>query len=62
MLSQKETNSNCCTAAVAVYLLLFNAFCYLHSPRTASGAHYSRSACIDMDVLRLATAAYCDMG
>ena len=27
----EETNSNCCTAALAVYLL-FNASCYLHSP------------------------------
>jgi len=26
-LLQKKTNSNCCTAAVAVYLLLFSAFC-----------------------------------
>ena len=47
---------------IAVYLLLFNASYYLHSPSTASGARYRRSACIDMDVLRLAAAVYCDMG
>jgi len=61
-LSQKKTNSNCCTAALAVYLLLFNVSYYLHSPSTASGARYRRSACIDMDMLRLAAAACCDMG
>ena len=61
-LPQKKTNSNCCTAALAVYLLLFSASYYLHSPSTASGARYRRSACIDMDVLRLAAAACCDMG
>jgi len=86
MLSRKKTNSNCCTAALAVYLrtlvmsvmlrhiknsrtiiiyyyylLLFNASYYRYSPSTASGAHY-RSACIDMDMLRLAAAACCDMG
>ena len=33
-LSQKKTNSNCCAAALAVYLLLFNASYYLHSPST----------------------------
>ena len=57
-LSQKKTNNNCCTAvlAVAVYLLLFSASYYLHSPSTAPGARYRRSACIDMDMLRLAAA------
>jgi len=30
MLPHKKTNSNCCTAALAVYLLLFNASYYLH--------------------------------
>jgi len=30
-LPQKKINSNCSTAALAVYLLLFNAFYYLHS-------------------------------
>ena len=49
-LPQKKTNSNCCTAASAVYLLLFSACYYLHSPSTASGAHCRRSACIDMDM------------
>ena len=34
----KKTNSNCCTAALAVYLLLFSASYYMHSPSTASGA------------------------
>ena len=48
-LPEKKTNSNCCTAAVAVYLLLFSASYYLHSPSTASGARYRRSACIDLD-------------
>jgi len=42
-LSQKKTNSNCCTAALAVYLLLFNASYYLRSPSSASGGHYRRS-------------------
>jgi len=61
-LPQKKTNSNCSTVALAVYLLLFSASYYLDSPSTASGPRYRRSACIDMDVLRLAEAACCDMG
>ena len=48
MLPQKKTNSNCCTEALRVYLLLFSASYYLHSPSTASGARYRRSACIDI--------------
>ena len=59
---KKKTNSNCCTAALAVYLLLFRANYYLHSPSTASGARYRRSTCTDMDMLRLAAAACCDKG
>ena len=59
-LSQKKTDSNGCTAALAVYLLLFNAFYYLNSPSTASGARYRRSTFIDMDMLRLA--ACCIIG
>jgi len=47
-------------AALAVYLLLFSASYYLHSPSTVSGACYRMSAC--MDILRLAAAACCDMG
>jgi len=61
-LPQKKTNSSCCTAALAVYVLLFSVSYYLHRPSTASGARYRRSACIDTDMLRLATAACCDMG
>jgi len=61
-LAQRKTNRNWCTAALAAYLLLFSASCYLHSRSTASGARYRRSACIDMDVLRLAATACCDMG
>jgi len=61
-LPQKKTNSSCCTAALAVYLVSFSVSCYLHSPSTASGARYIRSACIDTDMLRLAAAACCDMG
>jgi len=34
---QKKTNSNCCTADLAVYIMLFNASYYLHSPSTVSG-------------------------
>ena len=60
-LPQKKTNSNCCTTAVAVYLLLFSASYCLYSPSPASGARYRRSACIDMDTLLLAAAACCDM-
>ena len=30
--TSEETNSNCCTAALVVYLLLFSASYYLHSP------------------------------
>jgi len=60
-IAQKKTSSNCCSAALAVYLLLFSASYYLHSPSTASGARYRRSACIDMNVLRLAAAACCDV-
>jgi len=61
-LPHKKTNSNFCTAALTVYVLLFSASYYLHSPSTASGARYRRSACIDMDMLRLAAAFCCDMG
>jgi len=61
-LAQKKTSSNCCSAALVVYLLLFSASDYLHSPSTVSGARYTRSARIDMDVLMLAAAACCDMG
>jgi len=61
-LAQKKTSSSGCFAALAVYLLLFSASYNLHSPSTASGARYRRSACIDMDTLRLAAAACCDMG
>jgi len=43
-LAQKKTNSNCCTAALAVYILLFSASCYLNSPSTVSRA----AACCDM--------------
>jgi len=53
MLAQKKTSSNCCPAALAVYLLLFSASYYLHSPSTASGACYTTSTCIDMDMSRL---------
>ena len=49
-LAQKKTSSNCCSAALDVYLLLLSASCYLHRPSTVSGARYRRSAC--MDVLR----------
>jgi len=59
-LAQKKTNSNCRTAALAVYLLLFSASYYLHSPSTASGSRCRRSVCIDMDMLRLAAVACCD--
>ena len=59
-LTEKKTNSNCCTAVLAVYLLLFSVSYYLRSPSTASGARYRRSACIDVDMLRLAAAACCD--
>ena len=61
-LAQKKTSSNCCSAALAVYLLLCSASYYLHSPSTASGARHRRSTCIDMDMLRLAAVACCDMG
>jgi len=58
---KKKTNSNCCSAVLAVYLLLFSASYYLYSPRTASGARCKRSACIGMDMLRLAAAACCNI-
>jgi len=61
-LAQQKTSSNCRSAALAVYSLLFSASYYLHSPSTASGARYRRSACIDIDVLGLAAEACCDMG
>jgi len=61
-LPQKKTNNNCCTAALAVYLLLFSASYYLHSHSTASGACCKRSACIDVNMFRLAAVACCDMG
>ena len=62
LLAQKKTNGNCCTAALAVYLLLFSASYYLHSPSTASAVCYRRSAHTDMDMLMSAAAACCDMG
>jgi len=34
---RRKQNSNCCTAALAVCLLLFSVSYYLHSPSTASG-------------------------
>jgi len=44
-LSKKKTNSNCCTAALAVYLLLFSASYYLHSPsRPTTSGHATREA------------------
>jgi len=55
-------NNNWCTAALAVYLLLFGACYCLHSPSTAFGARYRRSVCIDIDMLSLAAAACCYMG
>jgi len=59
MLAQKKTSSNCCSAALAVYLLLFSASYYLHSHSTASVARYRRSTCIDVDMLRFAAADCC---
>jgi len=59
VISEKKQVLYC---SLAVYLLLFSASYDLHSPSTASGARYRRSACIDMDMLRLAAAACCDMG
>jgi len=53
MLPEKKTNSNCGTAALAVYLLLFSASYYLNSPSTAVGACYRRSAGIDTDMRQL---------
>jgi len=41
----RRKNSNCCTAALAVYLLLFSASYNLHTSSIASGARYRRSAC-----------------
>ena len=58
----KKTNGNCCTAALAVYLLVFSASCYLHSISTVSGACYRRSTCIDMDMFSLAAVACRIMG
>jgi len=62
MYAQKKTSSNCCSAALAVYLLLFSVSYYLPGPSTASAARYRRSECIDTDMLRLAAAACCDIG
>jgi len=50
-LPQKKTNSNCCTAALAVYLLLFSASYYLHSPSRL--ALRLRHATGGADMLRL---------
>jgi len=44
--AQTKTSSNCCSAALAVYLLLFSASYYLHSPGTASWARYKRRTSI----------------
>jgi len=50
-LSQKKTNSNCCTAALAVYLLLFNASYYLRSPSIATG-HATGGARVSIRMIR----------
>ena len=52
-LLRKKTDSNCCTAALAVCLLLFSASYYMHSHCTVSGARYRRSACIYTDMLNV---------
>jgi len=59
-LSQNKTNSNCCTAALAVYLLLFNAsvICIALVLRLR---HATGGARVE-DVLRFAVAACCDVG
>ena len=38
-LAQKKTSSNCCSAALAVYLLLFSASYYLRLGHATGGAH-----------------------
>ena len=51
-------------ATVVLQLSLFT-YCRLVLPiipSTASGANCRRSVCIDIDMLRLAAAACCDMG
>ena len=53
-IAPKKTNSNCCTAALAVYLQLFNTSYYLHSPSTTGGTR--------VDMLRLAATASSDKG
>jgi len=58
----KKTNSNCCTTALAVFLLLFIVSYDLHSPSTASRARYRRSMCNDTDMLRFEAATCCDTG
>jgi len=51
-------------SSLAVYLLLFSAFYYLHNPITASGACYRMSACIEYRSMsgRVEAAACCNMG
>ena len=65
-LSQKKRNSNCCTAALAIYLHVLLFIVHRRSPSTASAACYRRSAYIDMNVLRqlrpFAAVVCCDMG
>jgi len=58
-LPQKKTNSNCCTPALSVCLLLFSASYYLHSPSTARLGHAIGGA---LDMLRLAAVACCNIG
>jgi len=41
----EETNSNCCTAALAVYLLSFSASYYLHRHSTVSW-HITGEVCL----------------
>jgi len=62
-LSQKKRNSNCCSAALAIYLHVLLFIVHRRSPSTASRARYRRSACIDVDALRLgrAAAACCEL-
>ena len=51
-LPQKKRSSNCCTAIFYVYLLLFSASYYLHSPivlrlgRATGGAHVLIILCV----------------
>ena len=60
-LPHMKTSSNCCSSALAVYLLLFRASYYMHIALVLRLGQLQKSG-THVDLLRLAAAACCDVG